>query len=267
MKQILQAEVATHPLSGPGPVRVAIGRQLITKWGRRMPSLEPYGDKIASLRRSLGFTQLQLALRAGVSERTVRNAERSRSINREFLQYIAGGLGVAAEELIVPAAEIADYRRWMKNRGGFLSRVELAMIEQDSACLADVVHEDFELHFLGGVPGVESLRSFLGSYYGVDGVKQFMENAQRFWELKPGGSVTLEEPQGDADTVLVRGSHELWRRDGEVVWGKFTYVVDFEDERIRRVVSTMIPSVRPVGVRGILQADYSANNGYATNHK
>lgn len=223
-----------------------------------MPSLEPHGEKIASLRRSLGFTQLQLALRAGVSERTIRNAERSRPINHEFLQYIAGGLGLPVEELVVPSGDLATYRRWMKNRGGFLSQVQQAMVEQDTQILLEVVHQDMELHFLGGVPGVDSLQTLIGSYHGIRGVKQFMENAQQFWDSKPGGVVTIEEPQGDADTVLVRGSHELWRCDGGVTWGRFTYVVDFEGERIRRVVSTMIPTVRPVSVRGVLQPELAS---------
>lgn len=232
-----------------------------------MPSLEPHGEKLASLRRLLGFTQLQLALRAGVSERTVRNAERGRPINREFLQYIAGGLGIPVEELIVQKEELATYRRWMKNRGGFLSQLERAMVEQDTQVLLDVLHQDLELHFLGGIPGVDSLQTLLGSYHGIDGVKQFMENVQEFWDSKPGGAVAIEAPQGDADTVLVRGSHELWQRDGGIAWGRFTYVVDFEGERIRRVVSTMIPSVRPVDVRGILEPELAHAGAYSINRK
>lgn len=222
-----------------------------------MPSLEPHGEKLASLRRSLGFTQLQLALRAGVSERTVRNAEHGRPINHEFLQYIAGGLGVTLGDVVVQAVDLAAHRRWEKNRGGFLSGVERAMQEQNTKVLIEVVHQDFEMHFLGGIPGVDSLQTLMGSYHGFDGVEQFVENAQRFWDMQPGGAVAIEAPQGDADTVLVRGSHELWRRDGGVAWGKFTYVVDFEGERIRRVVASMIPSERPSNVRGILQPEPS----------
>ena len=62
---------------------------LVLRTGGAMPSLEPDGAKLASLRRALGMTQLELALRAGVSERTIRNSERGHPINHAFLGYIA----------------------------------------------------------------------------------------------------------------------------------------------------------------------------------
>ena len=59
-----------------------------------MPSVETHGDKLRYFRRARGFTQLELALVAGVSERTVRSAERGRPIRRELVDYLAQALGV-----------------------------------------------------------------------------------------------------------------------------------------------------------------------------
>ena len=65
-----------------------------------MTTLHAKGRKLARLRRSLGYSQVQLAMRAGVSERTVRNAERGHPIKRDFLEYIAGGLDVSLREVL-----------------------------------------------------------------------------------------------------------------------------------------------------------------------
>ena len=65
-----------------------------------MPSVTPKGDLISQIRRSQGFTQLELALRAGISERTVRNAERGQAIKHDFLKFIASGLGVSLPEVV-----------------------------------------------------------------------------------------------------------------------------------------------------------------------
>lgn len=65
-----------------------------------MTTQRAQGDKLAQLRRQLGFTQCELAIRTGVSERTVRNAESGRSIKRAFLEYIASGLKVPIQEVL-----------------------------------------------------------------------------------------------------------------------------------------------------------------------
>lgn len=70
-----------------------------------MTTQRAFGDKLAALRRRLGFTQLELALRTGVSERTVRNAEGSRPIKRDFLAFIANGLDVPLEDVVYDEAD------------------------------------------------------------------------------------------------------------------------------------------------------------------
>lgn len=58
------------------------------------------GDIVRSLRRSRGWSQLDLAERAGVGERTIRNAEMGRVIEGSTASYIAGALDVSLELLL-----------------------------------------------------------------------------------------------------------------------------------------------------------------------
>ena len=222
-----------------------------------MASLEPHGEKLASLRRDLGYTQLELALRVGISERTVRNAERGRPINRDFLTYLAAGLGVTLAEVVIPPLELQRQQRWEKNVATTMAGIQRAMAEQDPGMMLEVAHHDCEMHFLGGVPGVDSVQTLMGDYHGWNGIHQFIENVRDFWEQRPGGAFTLEEPLGSGDVLLIRGTHELWQRDGGVAWGRFTYVVDYEDDRIRSVVTTMAPTPPPSGVQGMLTSQLS----------
>ena len=58
------------------------------------------GKLIRTLRLSKGWSQLDLAERAGVGERTIRNAESGRIIEGSTALYVAGALDVELEQLL-----------------------------------------------------------------------------------------------------------------------------------------------------------------------
>jgi transcriptional regulator with XRE-family HTH domain len=60
------------------------------------------GERLQFLRRARGWSQLDLAERAGVGERTIRNAEIEKTIQGSTASYIAGALEVALELLVKP---------------------------------------------------------------------------------------------------------------------------------------------------------------------
>lgn len=225
-----------------------------------MPSVEPCGDKIRSFRRSFGFTQLELALRAGVSERTVRNAEQGRRIDHDFLGYIAGALGVAMSEVVVSSGEFNAHERWTKNCGTLLFGMQQSIQNQDPKPITEYFHPDFEIHQFASVRGVEGVQLVTGDYLGPDEYQRFVERAQQFWICNPDGTVAFDPPKGDADVVVVRGFHELRQQDGDVVWGEFRYVADFEGERLRSVVATLVPCVRPMQLQAMLTPDVGTNS-------
>lgn len=97
-----------------------------------MTTLRAQGRKLARLRRMLGYSQLQLAIRAGVSERTVRNAECGHSIKRDFLEFIASGLQVPLFEVLEDEFELDS--KWVARADAVQSELEDAF----SALRSDV---------------------------------------------------------------------------------------------------------------------------------
>src|SRR5262245_57470735 len=110
-----------------------------------MASVEPHGEKLRHLRRALGWTQLELALRAGVSERTVRSAERGRPIRRDFLDYLAGALGVDLRELAREPATVAALVRWRYNAQALVENLFRLHYDRDPAPLIEMLHPRCEL--------------------------------------------------------------------------------------------------------------------------
>lgn len=66
------------------------------------------GELIRSLRLARGWSQLDLAERAGVGERTIRNAEYGRIIEGSTASYIAGALDVAMDLLVKPTPHASN---------------------------------------------------------------------------------------------------------------------------------------------------------------
>lgn len=64
--------------------------------------LQLCGELIRSLRLTKGWSQLDLAQRAGVGERTIRNAESSKTVETSTASYIAGALEVCLDMLLKP---------------------------------------------------------------------------------------------------------------------------------------------------------------------
>lgn len=225
-----------------------------------MPSVEPHREKLRSLRRSLGLTQLELAVRAGVSERTVRNAEQGRPIDHNFLGFLAGAMGIELAEIVRPSPELNAHDRWTKNCNTLLFGMQQSIVNHDPKPIAEYFHSKFDIHQFASVPGVDVLQLITGDYIGPDEYKRFVDNTQEFWAHNPGGAVIFEPPKGDADMVVVRGFHELRQQDGGVTWGRFQFVADFEGERLLSVVATLVPCSSPPHAAGILTPDVGSNS-------
>lgn len=69
--------------------------------------LQLRGELIRSLRLAKGWSQLDLAQRAGVGERTIRNAESGRVIEGSTASYIAGALEITLDMLVRPQVDPA----------------------------------------------------------------------------------------------------------------------------------------------------------------
>lgn len=217
-----------------------------------MATLTPQGDKLRALRLDRGWTQLELAIAAGVSDRTVRKAERSQPLRRQFLEYLAGALQVPLTEVAQSSRELVEHLNWQQNCARFVVGMHKALVERDPSHLVEIAHRELEFHVHSLLPNVDSLSTFLGDYHTSDELPRLVDNINSFWELDPGGTLVLDEPIGSGNTIVIRGHHELWQRDGGVTWGRFNYITEFEGGRIRSVEGLMRPGSPPPGVTGIL---------------
>jgi transcriptional regulator with XRE-family HTH domain len=210
-----------------------------------MASLTPYGERIRSIRTSLGLTQLELSIAAGVSERTLRSAEKNRPIRHSYLEAIASSLGVPLPEIAEATPALNDHLTWQRNVAVFCQSVMRAMREQDPKVVEEYAHPNLEVNYAGSVPNVKTIDTLMGQYRGFDGVKKFIENAAKFWEQDPGSLFTLDAPAGNGNLLVLRGTHRLNTEKGDQTWGRFTYVAEFSGGRLLNLDSMMVPCSPP----------------------
>ncbi|MDX1962588.1 MAG: helix-turn-helix transcriptional regulator [Pirellulales bacterium] len=206
-----------------------------------MPTVTPLGDKLRHLRVAHGLKQLELALRAGVSERTVRSAEKGVPIRYDLLEFLAIALGVPLHEVSVPSSELNELLRWRKNCQILMDSAKEALLERKPTILLDVAHPNLAIYYFGALRRVESINEMLGEYHGRDGIHQFIENADRFWEKSQTGLITMESPAGSGDTVQLGGYHEFLQDDGQSIWGRYSLIADFDGGALRSLQGIMVP--------------------------
>src|SRR5688572_27792251 len=112
----------------------------ISRTGGNMPGFEIDGPRLRSLRQARGWTQLELAMLAGVSERTVRNAECGRPIRRGFLDFLAGALGVEPIELSRAPMAIGPRVSWERQAQRILEAIGATTSERDAQPFLSLVH-------------------------------------------------------------------------------------------------------------------------------
>ncbi len=212
-----------------------------------MPSLQPFGAKLASLRRALGLTQLELAVRSGVSERTVRNAERGQLVKRSFLEFIAGGLGVSLYEIVLPSCEFDRHVRWQRHVERLLGALERVVTEHDASDALELAHRDVRFRAETRMPNFAAAHVLAGEYRDIAGIERYVENANRFWELagEPEGYF-VESPIGGGDVVVIRGGQQFRVDDGQLAWVHALYICEFDHERLLRIEQFCGPGGGPV---------------------
>lgn len=164
-----------------------------------MTTLRAQGRKLARIRRSLGYSQLQLAIRAGVSERTVRNAECGHSVKRDFLVYIASGLQVPLFEVLED--EFACDSKW-------IARAETIQEELSRAITA--MNSDLKINASSSTLGTPTTNHPIGANLLDELLVQARRqgfNIREFVRSGPHCScrMTFDTPLFNRSTVTVRG--------------------------------------------------------------
>ncbi|MEX2140433.1 MAG: helix-turn-helix domain-containing protein [Pirellulales bacterium] len=194
-----------------------------------MADFQINGDKLRSFRRACGWTQLELAIIAGVSERTVRNAERSRPLRRDFVDFLATALDVEAEDLVSDPAALRPARRCER----LVHRVVTALHDLNSELTArtcmDVTQPGCELSHQASISF-----PFVGSFRGADGLRRYFDLVLPWLRSSIDYQISIDAMRASGNLVIIQGI-DSWvsADDGSRQFARFVQIHQFERERIR----------------------------------
>lgn len=156
-----------------------------------------HGEKIASLRTKIGWTQEELAAKAGYSDRLIRKAEAGQSVSAATLTVLAQtfqlhGLQVTAADLEMESVAIA--RRFIE-----CMYTEKANIID---ALSSYIAEDFVVHFAGDM----NVFPFAGTHLGKDAARRAF---QAFYSV-----IQPPEDMSEMDDMKFLATEQ-----GALVWG------------------------------------------------
>jgi transcriptional regulator with XRE-family HTH domain len=208
-----------------------------------MPSLAPHGDRLGTFRRVLGLTQLELAVRSGVSERTIRNAERGRPIKRDFLEYIAAGLGVSMDDVIHVSTELSSHLRWQRNLETVMATMRRIFSERPWMDTLDFAQQDITCRVQGLIPCLAQEERLFGEFQGAANFQQFLTSVRNLWRKYGAVDYYLEKPVGGGESVVIRCGHEVPLPSGEFTWLRSVFVCEFEMQRLKRIDIYIVPDL------------------------
>ena len=165
-----------------------------------------------------------------------RNAERGQPLKRSFLEFIAGGLGVPVQEIVVPCGEMDHHLRWLRHVERLLAGLQRVVEDHDASAASEMAHRNIRMQVETRMPCFSAAHVLAGEYRDAAGVEQYVEQAQRFWELaRDPLEYFVEAPIGGGDVVVIRAGQQFRCDDDRIAWTHTLYVCEFEQERLRRI--------------------------------
>jgi transcriptional regulator with XRE-family HTH domain len=198
-----------------------------------MPTLAPQGEKLRSLRVARGWTQLELALISGVSERTVRNAERGQPIRRSFLDFVSTALGVEIDDVAAPSA-LAVAMYWQRNLDRLSTALRQLAAEQDGRAIVGLAHPEIRLNCQGTSRRFGHLARLFGDYHGVDGARRYVDRGLELFAACRHIDFGIEPPKGGGNVFLFRSREVYHLSNGETHVARSTNILEYSGERILR---------------------------------
>jgi transcriptional regulator with XRE-family HTH domain len=194
---------------------------------RDSPNLSPNGALVKRLRKARRLTQLQLAVLADVSERTVRRAEASQPVRMQSLELLATVLEADFFDLVDNAEQYRRIRSEQRKLDRVLEGLRTAVVDHDFGCFEEAFDDNIQLDVAGPaeIP-------FVGQFRGHAAIRSMI------LEITP-TVLTYEEPPlfgrvaASGDLVVLSGIDKVrLLKTNRVIQGRWQHVYEFEKGKV-----------------------------------
>ena len=140
-----------------------------------MRGIKVDAQRLSQIRKARGLTQRELAVAAGVGERTVRNAEAGRRVRLDFLKYLAIALGVDVLDIVDDRDELRIALQEQQRVGDIMTAIDCFAGEGDLSEFIGLGAPNIFVN-MPGAPHVP----FAGEYRGADGLRTLEDRNREF---------------------------------------------------------------------------------------
>lgn len=208
------------------------------------------GATVHSLRSTKGWSQRQLAKAAGISERTVRNAEKSSILESYIANYLAIALDVPLNEIVSQRACASRGNRLKGMIRRLATSYTKATIGGTTEPLLELLHPKIQWNCQAAPD-----QHFSGQFVGHTQVRTHLRNACAWWEqfsAKPCDFV-VGRSDAEGDMIYFQLSGTVRRESGERLEVWQTFIARLDDDQIA-VVDQYVGLSATGSVKGIKQA-------------
>ncbi len=170
---------------------------------RRQPSVLADGHKLRAFRRARGLTQLELAMLAGVSERTVRSAETGTRIKLDVLDRLVAELKVELVEAVSDQEELRNAMLVNSNVDRILQTYAAYIEEWDLGPLRELALPQVTIDVLM----TEELLC-TGRFRGIDEIERLRDEASALFEPYS-QEFEVQEIRAHGPLVIISGEDVL----------------------------------------------------------
>lgn len=185
--------------------------------------------RFRQIRRARGLTQQQLGKLAGVSERTVRNAESGQRVRLVFLRYLAQTLGIDVLDVVHDQDELRTALREENRVANLMTAIEALHCHLDVSEFGSLADRNVRVEMQG--PAAVPLT---GEFRGMDGLQQ-LQDLNREYLIHDCPPEILDIRTG-GNLVVISGRDKMRVvPTGKTVAYPWMHVYEFDNGHIVRV--------------------------------